>query len=122
LYGVFGGNELSGLVYDSCSTAFDAWEWTNAIGAPAALVAGAVLVTLGETREDSSPRKMDDKKTRVLKLSMRFLLLTSFVLEVVSIFVATMTGTVLLGHGEQAVAKKFIGYQSGLQLMHHHHE
>lgn len=53
---------------------------------------------------------------------MRFLLLTSFSLEVVSIFVAAMTGSVLLGHGEQSVAKKMVGYGSPLQLLHHHHE
>ena len=118
----FGGLELSHVIYDSTSTAFDAWEWTNAIGAPAALVAGAVLVTLSESREDTAPRKSDSNKTRILKLSMRFLLLSSFALEVVSIFVATMTGGVLLGHGEQTVAKKLIGYGSPLQLLHYHHE
>lgn len=95
---------------------------TNAIGAPAALVAGAVLVTLSETREDTAPRKNDTKRTRFLKLSMRFLLLTSFAFEVISIFVATMTGSVLLGHSEQSVAKKMVGYGSPLQLLHHHHE
>lgn len=39
----FGGIELSNIVYDSTSTAFDAWEWTNAIAAPAALVAGKLF-------------------------------------------------------------------------------
>jgi len=118
----FGGIELAETVYDATSTAFDAWEWTNAIGAPAALVAGAVLVTLTETRESSAPRRTDSKRTRVLKLSMRFLLLTSFALEVLSIFVAVITGGVLLGHGEQKVVKKMIGYGAPLQLMHYHHE
>ena len=116
----FGGLELSDVLYDSTSTAFDAWEWTNAIGAPAALVAGAVVVTLSETRDKTAPRKNDSRKTRILKQSMRFLLLSSFALEVVSIFVATMTGSVMLGHGEQGVVKKLIGYGSPLQLMHHH--
>jgi hypothetical protein len=116
------GIELKDLIFDSTSTAFDAWEWTNAIGAPAALVAGAVLVTLSETREDTSPRKSDSKKTRFFKLGMRFLLLSSFAFEVVSIFVATMTGSVLLGHSEQKLASKMIGYGSPLQLMHHHLE
>jgi hypothetical protein len=32
-----------------------------------------------------------------------------------------MTGSVLLGHGPQA-ASKIVGYQSPLQLLHHHHE
>ena len=116
------GIEVSDVVYDSVSTAFDAWEWTNAIGAPAALVAGAVLVTLSETRETTAPRKADSRRTRILKLSMRFLLLTSFAFEVVSIFTATITGTVLLGQSEATVARKMIGYDAPLQLMKHHHE
>ena len=29
------GIELAGLVYDSTSTAFDGWEWTSNMGAPA---------------------------------------------------------------------------------------
>lgn len=116
------GIELSGLLYDDTQTAFDAWEWTANIGAPAALVAGAVLVTLSETREDTSPRKDDPNWVRRMKQSMRFLLLTSFALEVISIFVSTMTGSVLLGHGPQTSAKKAVGYLSPLQLLHHHHE
>jgi hypothetical protein len=118
----FGGVELANVVYDSCSLAHDAWDWTANIGAPAALVAGAVLVTLTSTREETAPRRSDSRRTRLLKLSMRFLLLTSFGLETVSIFVSTMTGGVLLGHGEQKVASKLIGYTSPLQLMYHHHE
>lgn len=117
----FGTIELAGLLYDDTSLAFDAWEWTANIGAPAALVAGAVLVTLSETREDLSPRKNDMNWVRTLKRTMRFLLLTSFALEVVSIFVGTMTGSVLLGHGAQAAAKK-VGYKAPLQLLYHHHE
>lgn len=116
------GIEVAGLLYDSTSTAFDAWEWTNGMGAPAALIAGAVLVTLCESREFTSPRKKDTRSTRLLKLSMRFLLCSSFLFEVVAIFVGTMTGTLLLGRGEQAIASKIVGYESGLQLLHHHHE
>eukprot|EP00980_Cylindrotheca_fusiformis_P010166 scaffold2261_cov124-Cylindrotheca_fusiformis.AAC.14 len=99
--------------------AFSAWEWTNGIGAPAALVAGAVLVTLAETREELAPRKKDTSWVRRGKMAMRFLLLSSFALEVISIFVATMTGSVLLGHGPGA---KVVGYNAPLQLLHHHHE
>jgi hypothetical protein len=91
------------------------------MGAPAALIGGAVLVTLSETRKDLIPRKLDLKWVRMLKQSMRFLLLTAFALEVISIFVGTMTGGVLLGQGPQ-VASKIAGYQSPLQLLHYHHE
>jgi hypothetical protein len=124
--------ELASLLYDSTSTAFDAWEWTANLGAPAALVAGAVLVTLSENRVDMAPRRQDKKWVRLLKQTCRFLLLSSFALEVVSIFVSTVTGTVLLSHGEQlakatagagAVAgQALVGYTSPLGLLHHHHE
>ena len=69
------------------------------LGAPAALVAGAVLVTLSETRERFAPKKTDQKWIRTAKQVTRFLLMSSFALEVVSIFVSTVTGTVLLSHG-----------------------
>lgn len=115
------GIELRNLLYDSTATAFDAWEWTANLGAPAALVAGAVLVTLSETRADMAPRRQDKHWVRLLKQSTRFLLLSSFALEVVSIFVSTMTGTVLLSHGE-AIASAAVGYTSPLELLHHHHE
>jgi hypothetical protein len=94
-------------------------EWTANIGAPAALVAGAVLVTMSETREDLAPRRADIWWVRKAKMAMRFLLLSSFAFEVVSIFVSTMTGSVLLGHGP---AKKVVGYMAPLQLLHHHFE
>lgn len=89
------------------------------MGAPAALIGGAVLVTLAETRQDLVPRKIDPSWVRTLKRSMRFLLLTSFALEVISIFVGNMTGSVLLSHGP---ASKLAGYQAPLQLIHYHHE
>lgn len=118
----FGAVELSSVVYDSTDTAFNAWEWTNGISAPAALVAGAVLVTFTETRESTTPKRSDSKRIRFLKLSMRLLLLSSFAFEVVSIFVAVMTGTALLGHGEPKVGMPKIGYGAPLQLMQYHHE
>jgi len=113
--------ELAGLLYDSTSTAFDAWEWTACLGAPAALVAGAVLVTLSETRQDMAPKQSDKKWIRTIKQITRFLLMSSFALEVISIFVSTVTGTVLLSHGE-APAAAAIGYTSPLGLLHHHFE
>eukprot|EP00934_Nitzschia_sp_Nitz4_P007320 Nitzschia sp. Nitz4//scaffold79_size90958//87558//90409//NITZ4_005042-RA/size90958-augustus-gene-0.180-mRNA-1//-1//CDS//3329558300//7310//frame0 len=118
---MFGNIELGGLMYDSTATALDAWSWTSNICSPAALVAGAVLVSLNETRERADPCVRDSRWVKWLKRSMRFLLLTSFAFEVVAIFVGTMTGSVLLGHGQQKAAKA-IGYASPLQLLHHHHE
>ena len=119
---VFGTVEFAEVLYDDTSTAFDAWEWTSNMGAPAALIATAVLVTLSETRLDSSPKKLDKSWTRFLKRTMRFLLLSSFAFEVASIFVGNMTGSMLLGKGPQTCAKKLAGYASPLQLLHHHYE
>ena len=86
------GIELAGLVYDETSRAFDAWEWTAGLGAPAALVAGAVLVTLSETREQMQPKSKDKRWIRLSKQAFRFLIMSSFALEVISIFVSTVTG------------------------------
>ncbi len=118
---IFGTIEWSEVLYDDTSTAFDAWEWTVNMGAPAALVAAAVLATLSETRASTTPRRNDKPWIRFTKRIMRFLLLSSFALEVTSIFVGNMTGTMLLGHGAQA-AEKLVGYDAPLQLLHHHHE
>ena len=66
------GIQLAGTLYDSTDLAFSAWEWLNGLGAPAALVAGAVLVTLHDTRAEMSPRKGDKKGVRWAKQLVRF--------------------------------------------------
>uniref|UniRef100_A0A7S2UAZ9 Uncharacterized protein n=1 Tax=Attheya septentrionalis TaxID=420275 RepID=A0A7S2UAZ9_9STRA len=119
---VVNGIQLADLLYDETSLAFDAWEWTANLGAPAALVAGAVLVTMSETRGEFAPRQSDRKWVRVAKQLTRLFLLSSFALEVISIFVSTVTGTVLLSHGAVAPVTKAIGYGSPLGLLKHHHE
>jgi hypothetical protein len=86
------------------SLLFNTWEWCANLGAPAALVAGAVFATLVEGRDTMAPKKCDSPTTRTLKKACRFLLLTSFGLEVVSIFVSTVTGTMLLSMGDFPVA------------------
>lgn len=48
-----------------------------------------------------------------------FLFRSSFALEVVFIFVSSVTGTVLLSHGE---GSSKMGYTSPLGLLRHHHE
>ena len=78
-------------------------------------------MTLSETRGAMQPKRSDKSWVRLAKQSFRFLIMSSFALEVVSIFVSTVTGTVLLSHGQQ-VAKKAIGYVAPLELLHHHHE
>ena len=116
------GIELSGLLYDSSSKAIEAWDWTANLGAPAALVAAAVLATLSETREHLIPRKEDSTLICTMKKGNRFLLLSSFALEVASIFVGMVTGSCLLGHGGQILKAALVGYISPLTLLHHHHE
>jgi len=119
---IFGTVEWSDVLYDDTSVAFDAWEWTACMGAPSALIAAAVLVTLSETRLKTAPQPEDKTWIRFTKQMMRFLLMSSFGLEVASIFVGNMTGSMLLGHGPQTSAKKLVGYLSPLQLLRHHHE
>lgn len=114
--------ELNNVLYDSVDAAFNAWEWQNGLGAPSALIAGAVLVTLYDTREEYTPKVADKKSIRVGKLLYRFLLATSFGLEVLSIFVATVTGSALLAHGEVTTKAAEVGYTSCLGLLHHHFE
>lgn len=80
--------------------ASEAFAWCSNLGAPAALVAGAVLVTLGETREEMAPMRNDTAKVRRFKQLQRFLLLSAFALETISIFATTVTGTMLLTQGD----------------------
>jgi hypothetical protein len=80
--------------------ASEAFAWCSNLGAPAALVAGAVLVTLGETREEMAPMRKDTAKVRRFKQLQRFLLLSAFALETISIFATTVTGTMLLTQGD----------------------
>ena len=79
---------------------FDTWEWNANLASPAALVAGAVLATLIDGREYMSVRVTDKRWVRHLKKSCRLLLLSSFGLEVVSIFVTVVMGTLLLSVGD----------------------
>jgi hypothetical protein len=98
---------------------FDTWEWTANLGAPAALVAGAVLATMASERESMSPKKSDKRIVRIAKKMARFLLISSFGLEVISIFVTTVTGTMLLSHGDTSGALKSLAFNSPLGFLMH---
>lgn len=100
-----------------------AWEWSANLGAPAALVGGAVLATLAETRTDMAPKRSDSRLRRAGKISCRFLLLSAFALEIISIFVTTVTGTMLLSHGDRS-AGVHAGelYHSPMGFLKHNHE
>lgn len=78
--------------------AFNAYEWCVNLGAPAALVAGAVLATLYESVRGGAleVREGDGRYARLAKKVTTLLLLSAFALQIASIFVTTVTGTVLL--------------------------
>jgi cytochrome bd-type quinol oxidase subunit 2 len=75
-----------------------AYDWCSNLQNPAALVAGAVIATIYETMSsgDLNLKKSDDRRTKIMKKVTRLLLLSAFALEVFSIFVTTVTGTMLL--------------------------
>ena len=103
--------------------AVDAFDWCANLGAPAALVGGAVLATLAETREFLAPRKRDTTTRRVLKQTTRLLLLSAFGLEIISIFVTPVTGTMLLSHGDiPAGAQAGVEYHSPMGFLRHNLE
>jgi hypothetical protein len=83
-----GTDELVGAAYD----------WCMNLGGPAALVAGAVIATLYENVRGGAleVRKGDSKYASFAKRLTSILLLSAFGFLVVSIFVTTVTGTMLL--------------------------
>lgn len=76
-----------------------AYEWCLGLGAPSALVAGVVVATLHENIHQGdlvvSP-KDDSRTTQLCKKATHLLLLSAFALETISIFVTTVTATMLL--------------------------
>lgn len=78
------------------------YDWTVNYGAPAALVAGAVIGTIYEKKNSDSlvQKATDPKWVGHCKRLTYFLLMAAFSLEVISIFVTTVTGTMLLSATE----------------------
>lgn len=79
-----------------------AYEWCTNLGNPSALVAGAVIATIYENI-GSGALDIEDEDTKIVKFGKRVtrvLLLTAFALEIMSIFVTTVTGTMLLAKTE----------------------
>ena len=72
--------------------------WTSNLGAPAALVAGAVIATLYENIRSGDLELLptDTRQRRLGKKAARALLLLAFALEMTCIFVTTVTGTMLM--------------------------
>jgi hypothetical protein len=75
-----------------------AYDWNMNLGGPSALVAGAVVATLYENigRGDLDVEKTDVQWVRFAKRTTRFLLLSAFALEILCLFVTTITGSMLL--------------------------
>ena len=116
-----GGGAAKGV--DDLEMAVDAFDWCSNLGAPAALVGGAVLATLAETREFLAPKKSDSGLRRLLKQTTRFLLLSAFALEIISIFSTTVTGTMLLAHGDVPAGDQAgIEYHSPMGFLRFNHE
>lgn len=104
--GVFGGDAaasaalplLALTTIDYTSLIEGAYGWCGDLGAPSALVAGAVVATLYDNMH-SGDLEMSDSDSRLVrfgKIVTRLLLLSAFAMETLSIFVTTVTGTMLL--------------------------
>lgn len=92
------GGEVSEL-------ATSAYEWCVNLGNPSALVAGAVIATIYENI-GSGALDIDDDDSKTIQFGKRLtrvLLLSAFALEVISIFVTTVTGTMLLSKTEHVL-------------------
>jgi hypothetical protein len=94
-----GGDGAGGDLPDMADLVAGAYGWCFNLGGPSALVAGAVIATLYETMSSCElDLDADDTKWVALgKKSTRLLLLSAFALETISIFVTTVTGTMLMG-------------------------
>lgn len=82
-----------------------AYGWCINLGAPSALVAGVVVATLHENihQGDLVVSKHDKFSTQLAKKLTHLLLLSAFALETMSIFVTTVTATMLLSRGTDAI-------------------
>lgn len=75
--------------------------WMSNIVTPAALVGGAAIASFFELRESLSPAARDAQWVKLLKPLTTLLLLAAFSCEMMSIFVCTVTGTMLLGNADK---------------------
>eukprot|EP00587_Corethron_hystrix_P009092 CAMPEP_0113313516 /NCGR_PEP_ID=MMETSP0010_2-20120614/9907_1 /TAXON_ID=216773 ORGANISM="Corethron hystrix, Strain 308" /NCGR_SAMPLE_ID=MMETSP0010_2 /ASSEMBLY_ACC=CAM_ASM_000155 /LENGTH=296 /DNA_ID=CAMNT_0000169541 /DNA_START=132 /DNA_END=1022 /DNA_ORIENTATION=+ /assembly_acc=CAM_ASM_000155 len=114
LRGGMSGDEVIGEVF----------EWCSNLGAPAALVAGAVLATFSEAREKLTTRRSDSNTVRRAKKLTKFLLLTAFGLQIVCIFVTTVMGTMLKSYGDNplSAATAAMTHKSALGFMQKNYE
>ena len=111
---------------DVFEVATGAFDWTCNLGAPAALVAGAVMATSQEYKDDESlvTREADHKWVRQAKKMIKVLLVGSFACEVLCVFVSTVTGTMLLSSGEGTAhaVKTLRGRDTAMGFLQANHE
>ena len=111
---------------DVFEVATGAFDWTCNLGAPAALVAGAVMATSQEYKDDESlvTREADHKWVRQAKKMIKVLLVGSFACEVLCVFVSTVTGTMLLSSGEGTAhaVKSLVGRDTAMGFLQANHE
>jgi len=107
-------NKLRGGAFgdwDSSELISSSYDWCMNLGAPSALVAGAVIATIYENMKsgDLELTSDDSKIVSFSKKLTRLLLVTAFGLEVLSIFVTTVTGSMLLSRTIETMAKLKVG-------------
>jgi hypothetical protein len=111
---------------DVFEVATGAFDWTCNLGAPAALVAGAVMATSQEYKDDESlvTREADHRWVRQAKKMIKVLLVGSFACEVLCVFVSTVTGTMLLSSGEGTAhaVKTLRGRDTAMGFLQANHE
>ena len=117
---------LKASAADVFEVATGAFDWTCNLGAPAALVAGAVMATSQEYKDDESlvTREADHKWVRQAKKMIKVLLVGSFACEVLCVFVSTVTGTMLLSSGEGTAhaVKSLRGRDTAMGFLQANHE
>lgn len=101
-----------------------AYSWCCNLGAPSALVAGAVVATLYENMHsgDLDVFEMDSPWVQLGKKINRLLLLSAFMMETLSIFVTTVTGTMLLSRTTDQMTMSDISIASPLEFLKVHFE
>jgi hypothetical protein len=117
-----------GEVIDYGHLVDDAYAWCCSLGTPAALVAGAVVASIYENMNnpdsDYQPENGDTKLVGFAKKMVRSLLITAFACEAMSIFVTTVTGTMLFSQDVDTMLHQGIvrTARTPLQFLHDHFE
>ena len=97
----------------------ESFDWLANLGAPAALVAGAVIATMIDQADFLKTTKKDTKLwARFTKRAAHILLISAFALSVFSIFATTVTGTMLKSLGDRDIAEEYEETISPMGFLH----